>query len=47
MVHERKITQHGFGKYILCETADVYHISTESTAYSVYAPKSSNVLVLA
>ena len=38
--------EHGFGKYMrlhrFLSKADFY-ISTESTAYAVYAPKSSNV----
>ena len=46
MVHKRKFTEHGFGKYVRlhrCLSKADFYISTESTAYAVYAPKSSNV----
>ena len=40
MVPKRKFTEHGFGR---CLSKADFYISTESTAYAVYAPESSNV----
>ena len=43
MVHKRKFTEHGCVRLHRCLSKADFYIITESTAYAVYAPKSSNV----